>query len=97
MPVQTAKVQGRRSLNFQSYEDLLHDAQTIVATPHKTLGNWTTGQILQHLALTLNGSIEGMKLEFPWLMRRMSRIFKKQVLRMKMPAGFKLPKKAVKH
>jgi hypothetical protein len=94
MPVNTAKVEGRRKLDFASYEELLADAEQVTSGPVKTLGNWSPGQIFRHLAVTYNNSIDGFPATFPWYFRLMCKVFKKKILKMAMPAGFKLKPQA---
>ncbi len=93
MPVNTAKVEGRRKLDFASLEEVLADADRLGSGPVKVLGNWSAGQIFRHLALTCNGSIDGIPMTLPWYFRLMARIFKKKLLAGPMPAGFSLPSK----
>jgi hypothetical protein len=92
MPVNTAKVDGRRKVNYQSYEELLADADRLGNGNVKLLGNWTPGQVFQHLAAAYNGSIDGLPGTFPWHLRLMVWIFKKRLLSGPMPAGFKPPR-----
>ena len=66
MPVNTAKVQGRRQLDYGSFEELLADADRLSSGELKTLGNWSAGQIFRHLALVMNGSIDGLSVTFPF-------------------------------
>jgi Protein of unknown function (DUF1569) len=96
MQVNTAKVEGRRQLNYASLEDLLADADRLSAGPVNALGNWSAGQIFRHLALAFNASIDGFTVTFPWYLRLMGKIFKKKVLAGPMPAGFKLPPSGAK-
>jgi hypothetical protein len=95
MAVDTAKVRDRRKVDYASLQDLLSDAERLSSGPVKTLGNWSPGQIFRHLAVSYNGSIDGLPLTFPWYFRLIARPFKKNLLSMAMPAGFKLPAKAV--
>jgi Protein of unknown function (DUF1569) len=90
MPVNTAKVEGRRKLDYGSFEELLADAERISSGPVKALGNWSAGEIFRHVALTCNGSIDGLAIRFPWYLRLMTKLFKKRILAMPMPAGFQL-------
>ena len=46
---------SRRSVDFSSLEEVLHDAEDL-ARGHKTLGKWTLGQILHHLATAIRVS-----------------------------------------
>jgi hypothetical protein len=91
MPVNTAKVQGRRQVNYASFEDLLADADGLCSGQIKELGNWSAGQIFRHLASVYVGSIDGLSLVFPWHIRLVAKVFKKKILAGAMPAGFKLP------
>jgi len=96
MSVNTKTVEGRRKLRFNSLDDILADLDGLEGKPLKTLGNWSAGQILAHLAVPMNGAIDGMKFAPPWYIRLMARVFKRQFLNGTMPAGFKLPKEAEK-
>jgi hypothetical protein len=46
---------SRRSIDFSSLDEVLRDAENL-ARGHTTLGNWTLGQILYHLATAIRGS-----------------------------------------
>ncbi len=93
MPVQTAKVSGRRKLHYASFEDLLADADRLSKGPVKMLGNWSPGQVYKHLATVYNGSIDGFDVKFPAVFRAMAGMFKKKMISNAMPAGMKLPSK----
>jgi hypothetical protein len=96
MPVDTAKVKGRRRLDYRSLEELQADAERLGAGPVKALGNWSPGQIYRHLAVSFTHSIDGADIKFPWYLRLMARIFKKKLIRGPMPPGFKMPPDAAK-
>lgn len=96
MSVNTAKVDGRRKLDYKSFDELLADADRFSSGDVKTLGNWSPGQIYQHLANVFNGSIDGFPRAFPWFMRAMARIFKNKLINGPMPAGLKMPDKLAK-
>jgi hypothetical protein len=96
MPVNTAKVEGRRQLDYASFAELLADADRLSSGPVKALGNWSAGQVFRHLATTYNKSIDGFNLTFPWHFRAMARIFKKKIIAGAMPPGFNLPPDAAK-
>jgi hypothetical protein len=92
MPVDTTKVEGRRPLDYHSFDELLADADRLASGPVRTLGNWSPGQIFRHLAAVYNGSIDGFpKTVVPWYLRLLSRIIKSVLLRGSMPPGFRLP------
>ena len=69
MSVNTAKVDARRKLDFKSFDELLTDADRMSHGDVKTLGNWSPGQIFQHLANAFNCSIDGFPNAFPWFLR----------------------------
>ena len=92
MAVNTGKVTGRREVAYESLDDVLMDAERLVAAPHlKMLGNWSLGQLLAHLAGGLNMSIDGSEHRPPWFIRLVGPFLKRWVLK-KMSAGFQLPK-----
>jgi hypothetical protein len=91
MPVNTAKVEGRRKLNYTSLQDVLADADRLGSGNVQTLGNWTAGQIYRHLATAFNGSIDGFGFTFPWYFRLMGGLFKKKLVSGAMPPGMNLP------
>jgi hypothetical protein len=93
MPVNTAKVVGRRKLDYVSLEEVLADAEKLSSGPVKELGNWSAGQIFKHLANAFNGSIDGFTLKFPTPLRFAAKLLKKRLIAGPMPAGFKLPGK----
>src|SRR5271165_86793 len=96
MPVDTAKVEGRRKLDYASLEEVLADADRLSSAPVKALGNWSAGQIFRHLATVYNGSIDGLTMSVPWPLRLMAPLLKKKLLRGPMPAGIKLPSDAAR-
>ncbi len=89
--INTAKVQGRRKLRFMNFDELRADVDRLRSGPVKVLGNWSPGQIFRHLALAYNGSIDGFTMTFPLHLRLVGRVFRKKLLTMQMPPGFKLP------
>jgi hypothetical protein len=91
MPVNTAKVEGRRTLNYTSLRDVVTDAERLSSSNVKVLGNWSPGQIYRHLATAYNGSIDGFHGTFPWYIRAMAGLFKKKLIAGAMPAGFNPP------
>ncbi|MCA9023557.1 MAG: DUF1569 domain-containing protein [Planctomycetaceae bacterium] len=90
MTVITKKVQGRRTVHYDSFDDLLADAEQMAHSKVHTLGNWSLGQILMHTALALDSSIEGFDFRLPAPMRLLMRLLMKhKFLHVALPAGFK--------
>jgi hypothetical protein len=95
MLIKTKAVQGRRELHFTSLDEVVADAEKLVASPNtKTLGNWPLDRLINHLATSMNSSIDGTSFRAPWFIRLVAPLFKHRFLTKKMPAGFNLPKAA---
>ena len=75
MTVDTKKVAQRRDVHYDSYDDVLADAERLASGDILTVGNWTLGQIFEHLAQTMNSSIDGTDMKFPWLMKKIILLF----------------------
>ena len=95
MTVNTKKVTQRRDVSYNSYEDVLADAEHLASGNVRTVGNWTLGQIFKHLAQSMDSSIDGTEMKFPWLMKKIIRVVinKEKILKEKLSPGFKIPKK----
>lgn len=94
MPVNTKRVSGRRHLHFDSLDEVVADVDRLVAAPNtKTLGNWPLDRLINHLTVSINGSIDGLPWKAPWLIRRLSPLFKRRMLSHAMSPGFNLPKR----
>ena len=94
MSVDTKRVDGRRDIQYSSFDEFLEDARRLAEIPHRTVGNWSYGQILHHLTLSLHGSIDGFGYSDFWLVRLLASIFfKKKMLESGMPPGDKIAKK----
>src|ERR1700722_2219244 len=93
MTINVKTVQGRRTLAFQSLDDVVADAEKLVASPDtKMLGNWPLAQLLMHLAVAMNNSIDGIQFTAPWYMRLMGPFLKGGFLKKGLPVGFQLPR-----
>ena len=84
----------RRTLDFARLDDVMPDVDRLLAG-HATAGNWSMGQICNHLAGTYRMSVEGFGVKAPWLLRAtLGRVFKKKVLgERRMKAGIKVPER----
>jgi len=94
MSVATKKVTERREVHYDSFDELLADAERLANGNVKTVGNWTLGQIFKHLAQTMHSSIDGTDMKLPWLMKQFFRLFmnKEKMLSKPVPPGYKIPK-----
>lgn len=87
-----ASAPRRRELTFTSLDEIIADAQALVAAPQTTmLGNWPVEKLLKHLAIAINGSVDGISVRAPWFVRFVGRLWKRRILTKPMRAGFKLP------
>jgi hypothetical protein len=85
--IATRQVQGRRTLAFATFDEMLADAERLVSSPHtRILGNWPLERLLGHLAVVMNSSIDGIGLRLPWYKRLLGRyVVKGRVLRPRPP------------
>jgi hypothetical protein len=87
-----------RSLRFTSIEELRAEIDRVLAAERAgTLtrtGNWTTGQVLGHLAAWIEYGYEGYppKAHPPWFIRWILRFRKGAYLRNDMPRGVRIPR-----
>jgi hypothetical protein len=94
--VDTGKVTGRRTLRFNSVEDLFRDAQMLLAAEKagtlKRLGNWTLGQAFGHIAAWAEFPLNGYPpdLQPPWFVKLIVGRFKNKYLA-GLPAGKRIP------
>src|ERR1700722_7218240 len=95
MSVNSKTVAGRRTLRFNSLDELIAEAERLVASPAtRMLGNWPLGQLLSHLAKSMDASIDGISFRAPLHLRLFGLIVKKRMVHRGFPAGFTLPKEA---
>ncbi|MSQ93429.1 MAG: DUF1569 domain-containing protein [Gemmataceae bacterium] len=97
MPVDTAKVEGRRQLKFSTLDDILAELERLNQSKLRTLGNWSPGQILRHLSVPMDWCLDGAKVQAPWYVRLFGWFMKNRFLRNPMPAGFALPEATAKY
>lgn len=94
--VAKAKVSDRRSLRFDTIDDVLAEVDRIVdaekAGKLRRSGNWTAGQTFGHLAAWINYSYDGYPFKTPWFIRLILRLRVKKYLRDGLPAGVRIPK-----
>ena len=91
------KTVARRELSFANLDAVVADAERLVASDAGTVGNWSLGQILEHVATVMEKSIDGFEIRPPLIMRLLGRwVLKKRFLKNGMPAGFQLQGPAAK-
>jgi hypothetical protein len=87
MAVKTSKVVGRRELRFDSLEAIVREAERVASCEADVLGNWSIGQILMHLARSVDASIDGFDSVESWYVRAAARTIKHRFLTRPMKAG----------
>lgn len=94
--VNTAKVAGHRHLRFESIDEVLAEVERIRTADQdgvlETLGNWSAGQILAHVAAWIEYGYSGYPLKPPpfplnWILRWMG----KRMLKTGMKPGVRIP------
>ncbi len=96
MAVNSRTVQGRRDVTFQTLDDIVADAEKLVASSKtRTIGNWPLEKLIKHLSQTIHNSIDGFQSKAPLWIRLIMPLFKGHVLKAKkMSPGINLPKAA---
>jgi hypothetical protein len=85
---------SRRPVRYNSFDDVLADAERAVQGKAETTGNWSLGRILEHLAIANEKSIDGFGFQAPLPVRMVAGTFlKKRILKQGLKPGFQLPKR----
>ena len=94
------KAAPRRTLKFDSFDDILTEVKRIEAAldagTATTTGNWSVGENCEHCARFIRFACDGFEAKAPWIVRFIARtlMFKKAMSDEPIPPGFKLPRKA---
>jgi len=92
----TKKV-SRREIKYQSLQEAFDNAERLAAADAPTTGNWSKGQIYEHLAAVLDMGIDGFEKKAPFIMRLLAKyMIKPMVFRSGMTPGYQLPQWASK-
>ncbi len=60
---------ARRALSFSSLEEVMPEVDRLLGG-YKAVGNWSLGQMCNHLTQSIAGSVEGYPGQAPWLLRK---------------------------
>jgi Protein of unknown function (DUF1569) len=94
-PVDTGKVADRRTLRFESIDQMMAEVDRLAEADRagrlRQLGNWTLGQALGHLAAWMEYAYTGAPLKPPFFIKWMLRLQKRKFLYGPMHAGVKIP------
>lgn len=85
----------RRVVRFASIDDLLIDLDRLVAAERagrlRLAGQWSFGQILNHMTAWVGYAYDGFPLKLPWVVRFFLKFRKKAFLYAPMRAGLRIP------
>lgn len=89
----TKQVTGRRELRFDSFDDVLADAEQVTFQPHHTLGNWTAAENLDHMAIPIEWATDGYPagMSAPLFFKVVGPMLKGRFLKKGFPAGIEPP------
>ena len=88
--VNTRRVTDRRDVRYESFLELLADAESLAQSEVLMLGNWSLGEVFLHLARSMHASIDGLPLESSWWSRLLVRVrYGRRFLTGPMPAGMR--------
>jgi hypothetical protein len=96
MAINTKKA-PRRSLRFSSIDEALAEIDRIVVAENagtlRATGNWTAGQVFNHIATWLNFTWEGFppSVNPPWFVCAILRLMRKRYIYKPTGAGVKIP------
>ncbi|MEM9354336.1 MAG: DUF1569 domain-containing protein [Planctomycetota bacterium] len=97
MTVNTKTAQGRRTVRYESFDDLLAEAEQLAAGEITCLGNWSPGQVFDHLGRSLEVSIDGGAPKPPLPVRLVANLFfRKKFIYESVPSGFQISNSAAK-
>src|ERR1700761_8673842 len=94
MSVDTRAVSGRREVYYGTLDELRADVEDLARGEIVSLGNWSPGQNLMHIARGMNMSIDGINARAPWFLRLGARLLRDRIIKGPMRTGFKLPEQA---
>lgn len=94
--VNTAKIKDRRTLRFESVDEAIREAETLVAAEQagtlRKVGNWSLGEAISHVAYWANAPFDGYpaELKVPWLMKFLMGFLRGRILTKGMMPGVKI-------
>ena len=88
--IDTTQVQ-RRKVSYANLDEVIADAQRAASENAAVVGNWTLGQIFEHLAVVMDKTIDGFDMKPPLMVRLVGRFYLKgRFLKQGMTSGFQL-------
>ena len=86
----------RQRLRFTSLDDVIAHVAILTDHGYRQLGQWSLGQICDHLSRAMHGSIDGFDFSIPFHQRLLGRLIKHRLLKRGFPAGLPLKGAAAK-
>lgn len=82
----------RRALTFATLDRVMPDVDVLLEG-YTVAGNWSLGQVCNHLATSIRMSVEGYPSRAPWLVRKLvaPRVLRKILRSGRIPDGVKTP------
>jgi len=91
----TTTLPPRRTLRFDTLQDILADCDQFACGKITTVGKWSYAEILEHLAQAIDCFYSGFSFQAPWYVRKlMAPLIRNRFLTKSMPAGINLPSNA---
>lgn len=93
---------GYRQLSFATFSELSHEVDRLEAAQANgdivTHGNWSAGQIFEHVGRFIRFTYDGFPFKAPWYVALMGRAMKPFLGKMKLkPGSFTLPPDVAEH
>jgi len=86
---QKALRKEKRSLRFETMQDILDDVEMLASGPVTSLGNWTPAQNIDHLRRVIRISHSGTDFKMPLPIRLLGKLLKRRFLKSPFKPGFK--------
>tara|TARA_R110002167_G_scaffold9534_1_gene43415 strand:- start:407 stop:874 length:468 start_codon:yes stop_codon:yes gene_type:complete len=87
----STQVAPRRKCSYATLQEIIDDATRLAAADVPVTGNWSKGQIFDHLARLMDYSLDGFSFQLPWFFRVLGKhYFKARILKNGMLPGIKL-------
>ena len=89
----TSKTSEHCLRRFESFEELLAEVRRLGARPTRQLGNWSLGQVCQHVGIGMRECVEGDKIFVaPLWLRLLGPWIRPRILKRGLPRGFQIPR-----
>jgi len=84
---------GHCRRHFDSFDQLLAEVRSLNVRPTRQLGNWSLGQICEHLGIGMRECVEGDKIfTAPLWLRVVGPWVRPRILKRGLPRGFQIPR-----